>query len=121
MSTFTTRIRPAVSAALDTAAAEESRHRLDTAFVHLETAHVLGQTSTAEHIRVHARMLSFALRHRLAGEAMGQLWRVLAAAVFTPLGLVPAGNTGGSAISGFARLDVPEDLRRVIDAARATA
>jgi hypothetical protein len=121
MSQFTDRIRPAVQAALDAADYEESRGRFATAFGHLERAHVLGQQSTREHVRVHWRMLRFAIRNRLAPEAAGQSWRVLAAAVFTPLGLVPRGNTGGAGISGVARLDIPQDLQRVIDAARRAA
>lgn len=114
MSTFAIRIRPAVQAELDAAAAAEALGQVATAFRHLERAHVLGQAATVQHVRVHWRMARFALRHRLAGEAAGQLWRVIAAAVFTPAGLVPEGNTGGSNVSGFRRMPVPEDLRQAI-------
>ncbi len=118
MTSFALRIRPAVQAELDAAAAAEARGHFDTAFRHLERAHVLGQSATRQHVRVHWHMLRFALRQRLCGEAAGQLWRVAAAALFTPLGLVPRGNTGGSAVSGFRRMALPVDLARVIVAAR---
>jgi hypothetical protein len=119
MSTFAYRIRPSVHAELAAATAAEARGELYTAFQHLERAHVLGQAATLEHVRVHWRMFRFSLRNRLRGEAAGQLWRLLAASVFTPPGLVPEGNTGGTDVSGLRRLPVPHDLKQMIDAARA--
>ena len=119
MSTFSTRIRPYVQAELDAAQAAERRGEFHTAFLQLERAHVLGQASTREHVRVHWHMLRFALRNRLRAESFGQAWRLVAAAVFTPLGLVPAGNTGGADVSGFKRMRMPQDLRTTIEAARA--
>ncbi len=54
---FSTRIRPYVSQELLAAqAADEGGHH-DIAFRHLERAHVLGQASTVEHVRVHVHML----------------------------------------------------------------
>jgi hypothetical protein len=53
MTTFTVRIRPSVQAELDAAAATEAQGQFYTAFKHLERAHVLGQPSTREHVRVH--------------------------------------------------------------------
>ncbi|MBN9403893.1 MAG: DUF3703 domain-containing protein [Burkholderiales bacterium] len=119
MNTFAIRIRPAVQAELAAASVAEKRGEFYTAFRHLERAHVLGQASTVEHVRVHGAMLRFALRNRRHGEAMGQLWRLMAAALFTAPGLVPEGNTGGADVGGFRRLPVPQDLRQTIDAARA--
>lgn len=79
---------------------------------------MLGQAATVEHLRVHWRMFLWARRHRKPGEAAGQLWRLLAAAVVTGFGWFPEGNTGGSNVSGFRRLLIAPDLQRVIDAAR---
>ena len=118
MTTFSLRIRPAVQAELGAAAAAEALGHFQTAFRHLERAHVLGQSSTREHVRTHCHMLRFALRQRLTGETAGQLWRLVAAAVFTPFGLVPQGNTGGSNVSGLRRMALPEDLHRAIESAR---
>jgi hypothetical protein len=119
MTTFAIRIRPSVQAELEAAAAAEARGHFHTAFQHLERAHVLGQPATAEHVRVHWRMFRFALRQRLTGEAFGQAWRMVAAALFTAVGLVPQGNTGGADVSGFRRMPVPADLQPVLAAARA--
>ncbi|MEJ7928703.1 DUF3703 domain-containing protein [Ramlibacter sp. AN1015] len=118
MSTFSDRIRPHVDAELDAAHDAEHRGEFTTAFGKLERAHVLGQSSTREHVRVHWHMLRFALRNSLRAEALGQAWRLAAAAVFTPLGVVPTGNTGGADVSGLRRMRMPQDLRTTIDAAR---
>jgi hypothetical protein len=57
MSSFGRRIRPFVQAEL--AAAHEAAALGDflSSFAHLERAHVLGQASTIEHVRVHWHML----------------------------------------------------------------
>lgn len=117
MTTFARRIRPTVQAELDAAAVADARQHFDTAFEHLERAHVLGQPATREHVRVHWHMLRSALRRGLPGEAWGQAWRLVAAAIFTPVGLVPSGNTGGSNVSGLQRMPIPQDLQAALDAA----
>jgi Protein of unknown function (DUF3703)/YtkA-like len=117
-SSFTRRIRPHVQRELEAAAQAEAAGRFATASTHLERAHVLGQTSTIEHLRVHWRMFSLARRNQWTGSAAGQLWRLVAAAVFTPLGLVPQGNTGWSDVSGFRRMSIAPELQRLIDRAR---
>jgi hypothetical protein len=119
VNTFASLIKPSVQAELAAAEAAETRGEFFTAFQHLERAHVLGQATTVEHVRVHWRMFSFALRNRLRGEAVGQAWRLVAASIFTAPGLVPEGNTGGTNVSGFRRLPVPKDLKQALDAARA--
>ncbi|MBS0475603.1 MAG: DUF3703 domain-containing protein [Proteobacteria bacterium] len=119
MNTFAIRIKPAVQAELAAASAAEARGEFYTAFQHLERAHVLGQSTTAEHIRVHWRMFQFALRNRRYDEVVGQPWRLVAATVFTTVGLVPDGNTGGTDVRGWRRLPIPKDLQQALDAARA--
>lgn len=119
MSTFSSQIRPHVDAELAAAAAAETRGEFYTAFVKLERAHVLGQVSTREHLRVHWHMLRFALRNQMTAEAFGQAWRLATAAVFTAFGLVPAGNTGGADVNAFKRMRIAPDLQVTINAARA--
>ncbi|WP_370309711.1 DUF3703 domain-containing protein [Sinimarinibacterium flocculans] len=114
---FARHIRPSVSAELAAADAAERAGDLARAYAHLERAHVLGQGSTREHVRVHLRMLKWGLRHRDRREVRGQMLRLVGAATKTAVGLVPTGNTGGSNISPFRRLPVPADLQAIIDAA----
>lgn len=118
MSRFARRIRPRVRLELDAADCAEARGEPQLAFRHLERAHVLGQAATVEHVRVHLRMFLWALRHRKPGEAFGQLWRIVAAALKTGFGWVPQGNTGGADVSGLRPMAIPPDLQSILDDAR---
>ena len=120
MSSFGRAIRPHVEAELLAAAEAEAQGRGAEAFAHLERAHVLGQPSTREHVRVHWRMLLWGLRHRDARECAGQVMRIVGAATKTALGWVPRGNTGGVNVSPFAPMPVPHDLEARIRQASAT-
>lgn len=116
---FPQRIRPFVDAELLLARASMNHGDFADAFRHLERAHVLGQLSTCQHVRVHWRMLAWAWRRRMASEATGQIFRIIGAALLTAVGLVPEGNTGGADISAFRRRPVPSELALIIAAARA--
>ena len=80
---------------------------------------MLGQASTAQHVRVHWAMFLWAWRQSAAAEAFGQAARIAVAALKTWLGWVPSGNTGGTNVHGFKPMPVPTDLQQLIDAARA--
>lgn len=118
---FGARIRPHVQAELAAAAASEQAGDPAASFHHLERAHILGQTSTIEHVRVHGRMLLWGLRRRNVGEVAGQMQRMIGAAAVTGLGLIPHGNTGGSNVSAFKPMPIPEDLSAIIASARTMA
>lgn len=118
MSRFARRIRTSVQLELDAAHQAETNADPGVAFHHLERAHVLGQASTVEHIRVHWRMFTWGLRQRKPREALGQAWRLVGAALLTGIGWLPEGNTGGSNVSGIRSMPVPDDLQRLIEAAR---
>jgi len=118
MSTFARRIHSRVQFELTAASHADARGDAQVAFRHLERAHVLGQSATVEHVRVHWRMFLWATRHRKAGEALAQLWRLVAAALITGIGWLPEGNTGGGNVSAFRPMPIAPDLQRDIDAAR---
>jgi Protein of unknown function (DUF3703) len=113
MSRFSENIGPAVDGELDLAASLMSTDPA-AAFAHLERAHVLGQRATKHHVRCHLAMLRWAAHQRSTREASGQLLRLVGALTKTAIGLVPDGNTGGSNISPFRRLPIPDDLAKVI-------
>lgn len=117
---FGKRIHSYVEAELAAAKAAELGGDRDKAFRHLERAHVLGQRSTVQHVRVHVSMLMWGIRHNLRREVMGQIMRVIGAAAGTWAGLVPPGNTGGANVSGIKSMAIPDDLARQIAAARAS-
>lgn len=115
MNRFSRHIRPFVTAEISAAARAE---RDPAAFLHLERAHVLGQASTREHVRVHFHMLVWAWRHRQLRELSGQLFRLLGAAMLTVIGMVPTGNTGGSNVSPFRKMAIAPDLAMLVATAR---
>lgn len=119
MAAFARLIRPHVDAQLRAAAEAEARGDTDVSFRHLERAHVLGQASTVQHVRVHWRMFVWGWRRRRPRECLGQLFRMAGAATMTALGFVPAGNTGGSNVSPFKPMPVDPDLAALIERVRA--
>src|SRR5688572_11019359 len=109
MGKFADNIRPYVNAELEAAARDPVR-----GFSHLERAHVLGQASTREHVRVHWRMLLWAWRHRDGREFFGQMYRLAGAATKTFIGLVPTGNTGGANVSPVKPMPIDPELEAII-------
>ena len=118
MSDFGRRIRPYVENEILAARQAEARGQPDVAFSHLERAHVLGQASTVQHVRVHWHMLLWGIRQRNVRECLGQLMRIIGAAAGTAVGLVPRGNTGGTNVNPFERMPIPPELAALIKAAR---
>ena len=86
----------------------------EVAFRRLERAHILGQRHTAEHVRIHWRMLVLAASIGSWREVLGQLIRAVAAAVFSRI-WVPVGNTGRANVSALKPMAVPDDLRSVLE------
>jgi Protein of unknown function (DUF3703) len=117
MSSFAQRIRPFTQAQIDAARHARALHDASGEFACLERAHVLSQTDTLQHVRVHVAMLLWGLRQRSAHEVFGQAVRIVGAATKTVFGLVPPGNTGGTNVSAFRRMPISPELQRLIDAA----
>lgn len=115
---FAVRIKKYVDEEINSAAQAVDQNDLTAAFRHLERAHVLGQSVTLEHARVHWLMLKIGWRRGDWREICGQLFRIVGASTKTPLGIYPRGNTGGANISPFKPLAVPADLAEKIELAK---
>jgi hypothetical protein len=89
--------------------------RLDEAFSALEVAHVLGQRYPIPHTISHLYMLKVGLLKCDAKEVFGQLFRIPTGFMGSIIGVFPTGNTGGSNISPFKSLGIPEDIQRIIN------
>lgn len=100
--------------------AEAAEHTgdLGAAFAHLERAHVLGQSLTRSHTRVHWRMFKLSIKMRSPHEVWGQFIRIIGAATKTPFGIYPAGNTGGSNVWFFKPMPIPADLQAKLQRSR---
>jgi len=115
LSTFAKNIAPHVEAELEKSIKAPTRL---SAFRHLERAHILGQESTYWHVRAHWRMLVWGIAHRDAREVLGQLIRLVGAALLTDMKGVPQGNTGGSRVSMFRKMPIPVELAKIINQAK---
>jgi hypothetical protein len=80
------------------------RGDFETAFRHLERAHVLAQRMTARHTFIHWRMLAAGLRRGDLREVVGQVPRIVASILFSRL-WVPRGKSGRARISAFMAAD----------------
>lgn len=89
------------------------RDDFETAFRHLERAHVLAQRMTGRHTAVHWRMLVAGLRRGDMTEVVGQVPRIVASILFSRI-WVPRGNTGRARVSALKPMPVPEDLRDLV-------
>ncbi len=112
------RIREYVDAEIEKASSFVKNNDLSNAFRHLERAHVIGQTVTIEHTRVHWLMLKIGWKKRDWREIFGQLFRIAGASTKTPFGIYPTGNTGGANVSPFKPLPIPDDLQEIIRKAK---
>ncbi len=90
---------------------------LERALHHLERAHILGQRRTRLHVQSHIGMLALGWQLRDRREIAGQLTRIIGAALFTWL-WVPDGNTGSTRVGAFQPMQIPEDLRAIIERSR---
>lgn len=91
-----------------------ARDELDSAFTHLERAHVLGQWHVGPHVLARLGMLRIGWRRRDLREMVGQLLRIPGGAIGSAMGRVPRGNTGGSRVSAFRKMPIPPDLRELL-------
>lgn len=114
---FYKHIKKYIDAEIETASELIKSDNLEIAFYHLERAHILGQSITLEHTRVHWLMLKIGWRKKDVREIFGQLLRIVGASTKTPFGIYPTGNTGGANVWFFKPMPLPDDLQRLLEKA----
>ena len=114
MATMHPTLQAAYAAEMRSAGLAFARNDLDSAFTHLERAHVLGQWHVGPHVRTHLGMLRIGWRRRDLQDVLGQLLRIPGGAIGSAIGRVPRGNTGGSRVSAFRKMPIPPDLRDLL-------
>jgi uncharacterized protein DUF3703 len=107
-------LRTAYVAELSAAKAATIRGKAEIAFHHLERAHILSQRHTSQHVHVHWLMLRLGASVGARREVLGQLTRIVAAAMFSRI-WVPIGNTGRANVSAVKPMAIPADLRSVLE------
>lgn len=104
----------AIAEELGIAESLEDDGNLNSAFFHLEHAHVLGQASTYQHTRIHWRMFKLAIKQHSPREMWGQIVRIVGASTKTQFGIYPKGNTAGANVWFFKPMPIPEDLEKTL-------
>lgn len=92
-----------------------NKGELQTSWRHLERAHILGQAYPIEHSQAHWQMLLFAFRIKNTKEIIGQIPRLLVGGVKSFVGEIPIGNTGGANVPPLKPMEIPEDLKNILN------
>ena len=82
---------------------------------HLERAHILGQPYPYHHTLVHWKMLLFGIKIKDSKEIVGQIPRLLVGGIKSFVGEIPVGNTGGSNVPPLKSIEIPAELKKIID------
>ena len=82
---------------------------------HYERAHILGQRWPLQHSYVHWQMLKFGFRIKNVKEIFGQVTRLVFGGIKSFVGTVPIGNTGGANVPPLKPMEIPDDLKKILD------
>lgn len=88
---------------------------LSQAWAQLERAHIIGQAYPYQHTQVHWLMLKFGMNIKSMSEIIGQIPRLLVGGVKSFVGVIPIGNTGGANVSPLKPMEIPEDIKQLLD------
>mgnify|MGYP003384482051 CR=1 FL=1 len=121
MSKFSNSIAPYVIEEILKAAKTQEAGDYSSAFTYLENAHVLGQESTYWHVKVHYLMMLWGFKQKNTKEVIGQIIRIIGAALLTAVKGVPVGNTGGSNVSPVKVMPITPEHAAIISKAKKNA
>lgn len=88
---------------------------LKNAWYHLERAHIIAQKYPYEHTFVHWKMLQFGIKIKSTKEIVGQIRRLLIGGIKSFVGNVPEGNTGGANVPPLKVMEIPEDIKEILN------
>lgn len=59
-------------------------------------------------------MLRFGVKIKSSKEILGQIPRLLVGGVKSFVGKIPVGNTGGANVPPLKKMDIPDDLQKIL-------
>jgi hypothetical protein len=107
-------LKPYYQDELTKAQFELSKNNLKQCWRHYERAHILGQRYPLQHTYVHWQMLKFGIKIKSTKEVFGQITRLVFGGVKSFVGTVPIGNSGGANVPPLKPMEIPEDLKLII-------
>jgi hypothetical protein len=90
-------------------------NKLQECWRHYERAHILGQRYPLQHSYVHWQMLKFGIKIKSTKEVFGQITRLIFGGVKSFVGTVPIGNTGGANVPPLKPMEIPDDLKVLLN------
>lgn len=108
-------LKPFYRKELTEAASAYSKGYLQQSWLHLERAHILGQPYPLAHSYVHWKMFLFGIKTKNLKEIIGQIPRLLVGGVKSFVGNIPIGNTGGANVPALQPMEIPEELKLIIE------
>jgi hypothetical protein len=86
-----------------------------SSWYHLERAHIIGQPYPYHHTLVHWKMLLFGFKIKDIKEIIGQIPRLVVGGVKSFVGEIPVGNTGGANVPPLKSMEIPAELKNIIE------
>ncbi len=108
-------LKPFFKTELQNARITFAQSSLQQSWRHLERAHILAQPYPYHHTLVHWKMLLFGIKTKNIPEVIGQLPRLFIGGIKSFIGKVPVGNTGGADVPGLQPMEIPEELKQIIN------
>jgi hypothetical protein len=110
-------LKPFFNKELQDAQIAFAQNNLQQSWRHLERAHILGQPYPYHHSLVHWEMLVFSIKTKNNHEIIGQIPRLLLGGILSFLGKIPVGNSGGANVPALQPMEIPEELKQIINQA----
>jgi len=108
-------LKPFFREELELASKYFSMNDFNSSWHHLERAHILGQPYPYHHTLVHWKMLLFGIKIKDSKEIVWQIPRLLVGGIKSFVGEIPVGNTGGSNVPPLKSMEIPAELKKIID------
>jgi len=104
------KLKPFYEMELNAYKTESIKGNLQTAWRHLERAHIIGQQYPYAHSYVHWKMLRFGFKIKSHKEIIGQIPRLLVGGIKSFVGKVPLGNPGGANVPALKPFPIDIEL-----------
>ena len=90
---------------------------VNSAWCHLERAHIIGQRYPFTHSFVHWEMLKFGFKIKSGKEIVGQIPRLVFGGIKSFIGKIPVGNPGGANVPPLKPFPIEKELQAIFDKA----
>ncbi len=106
-------LKPYFETELENYQNEYANGNLESAWNHLERAHIIGQRYPYSHSYVHWKMLQFGFKIKSVKEIFGQIPRLIFGGVKSFVGKIPVGNPGGSNVPPLKPFPIESELQEI--------